>query len=117
VRSSDYSTYVREIDSSCRAILDLVSQKSRTDFLTEKGAIREVRKHLRHIRKAARQIPESYRIGHPEVRWERLTAVQIVFFHEYYGIDVDAIWKIFKQVIEELEMDMKKMRLVKEAAR
>ena len=101
---------VNQIHSASLAIEALISSRSRREFGKDRAAVREVRRHLKAIRKAAKEIPESFREQHPEVEWRRLSAVRIVFFYEYFGIDVDAIWNIFVKAIAGIEEDMGKMK-------
>jgi len=100
-----------DIHSACIRIQPLILNRSRVEFIKDKAAVREVARELKAIRKAAKGISYSSRESCPEIHWERLSAVQIVFFHEYYGIDVDAIWVIFQKTIsalaEELETVLK----------
>jgi len=101
------------IESECRNILESVDQingiiagRSRQEFGKDKQAVREMRKQLGIIRRAARKIPDEFRNQHPEVKWKNLSAIRIVFVYEYFGIDVDAIWKIFLTALEEIKEDM-----------
>lgn len=99
--TDQFTIRLGEIHTACLQIQPLIEHFSRVDFIQDKIAVREVARNLRLIRKAARRIPYNIREMHSEIRWERLSAVQIVFFHEYYGIDVDAIWEIFQKTIGE----------------
>jgi len=74
---------VGAILASCFGIQTLIGNRTRREFGQDRAAVREVRRHLKNIRKAARRIPDSYKSAHPEVEWRRLSAIRIVFFYEY----------------------------------
>ena len=101
--------HVAAIHQSCLSIQSLIAGKSRREIIADRATLREIGKCLRTIRKEARRIPEGFRAQHPDIGWSRFSALHIVFFHEYYGIDVDAVWVIFTKTIPALSEDMRKL--------
>ena len=49
--------------------------------------------HLQVIGEAAAQLSYPFRDMHPEVPWPQIVAMRNVLIHEYFGIDLNEVWK------------------------
>ncbi|MBM4438367.1 MAG: DUF86 domain-containing protein [Actinobacteria bacterium] len=61
----------------------------RTDELIQNWFLR----HLQVIGEAAGKLSQAWRSGHPEVPWVTVVGMRKVLMHEYFGIDLDVVWK------------------------
>lgn len=50
--------------------------------------------HLQIIGEAARALPGPFRDRHRDVPWAEIIGMRHVIVHEYFGIDVDIVWRV-----------------------
>ena len=65
--------------------------------------------HLQLIGEAAAQLGKTFHDSHPEIPWAQIIAMRNVLVHEYFGVDLQEVWKtverdlpMLKQQIEAL---------------
>lgn len=51
-----------------------------------------VRKALEIISEAAKHLPSSLKSKHPEIPWRVLSDLRNELVHEYFGVNLQAIW-------------------------
>ncbi len=49
-------------------------------------------RHLQIIGEACRGLSSKFRNKHPEVPWPKIIGMRNVLVHDYFGIDVEAVW-------------------------
>ena len=64
--------------------------------------------HIQLVREAA-QLGRSFHDSHPELPWAQIVAMRNVLVHEYFGVDLQEVWRtvekdlpVLKQQIEAL---------------
>ncbi len=53
--------------------------------------------HLERIGEAASQLGRDFHQAHPEVPWPQIIAMRNILIHEYFGIDLDAVWNTIER--------------------
>jgi uncharacterized protein with HEPN domain len=71
----------------------LTLEAFKADMLRQDGVIRE----LQVIGEAARMISEKTKQAHPDVPWYQIVGMRNRLIHEYFGVDLDAVWKTVTQ--------------------
>ncbi len=66
-------------------------------------------RRLEIIGEAVRNIPESFRSEHPEIPWKKIAGMRDVLIHEYFGVDMELVWKIVKKDIPKLKKQISKL--------
>jgi uncharacterized protein with HEPN domain len=69
--------------------------------------------YLQIIGEAASRLGGDFHRTHPAVPWREIVAMRNVLVHEYFGIDLDQVWRTattdlaeFKRVVEELLLEL-----------
>lgn len=78
------------------------------DLVTIQDAV--VRR-LEIIGEAVKNLPSSFKNKHLQIPWKKIAGMRDVLIYEYFGVDIDLVWKIVnkdipklkKQIIELLE--------------
>ena len=51
-------------------------------------------RHLQVIGEAARTLSQTFREQHSEVPWASIIGMRHVLVHDYFGIDLDIVWRV-----------------------
>jgi len=60
-------------------------------------------RRLEIIGEAVRNIPDSFRKSHAKVPWKKIAGLRDVLIHEYFGVDMELVWKIANKDIPKLK--------------
>jgi uncharacterized protein with HEPN domain len=58
--------------------------------------------HLQIIGEACRGLSEDFRRSHPEDIWSSAISFRNVLVHQYFGIDIEAVWQVIARDLPEL---------------
>ena len=70
----------------------------RQDRKTSSAVIRE----FEIIGEAVGKLPESLRIRRPDVEWQDIKDFRNLLSHEYFGVDLEIVWKVIKDDLPRL---------------
>ena len=59
--------------------------------------------HLQVIGEAANNLSPGFIAEHPEIPWRRIIGLRHALVHQYFGVDLDAIWSIAVDDLAPLE--------------
>ena len=94
--------YLLHIKDSAKWIIELQKQFNKNEFkesrLFQNGVIREVEIIGEASNKLSKDIKEKY----PEVAWIEIIGMRNKVIHEYFGIDLESVWKTISVDIPEL---------------
>lgn len=65
---------------------------SQTKFANDNKTISAVIRQLEIIGEAAGKIPKS-EVKNSPIAWEKITGMRHKLIHDYFGVDVDVVWK------------------------
>jgi uncharacterized protein with HEPN domain len=88
-----YSDYLRDILDAVSRATSFVSGMSFDAFAQDARTSFAVIRALEIIGEAARQIPPTLREAHPEVPWRAMTGIRDKLIHQYFGVDLEVIWR------------------------
>jgi len=49
--------------------------------------------HIQLIGEAAAQLGKAFHQSHPEIPWAQIVAMRNVLVHEYFGVDLQEVWR------------------------
>lgn len=59
--------------------------------------------HLQIIGEASRTLSSSLKDQHPEVSWSKIIGMRNILVHDYFGIDVEAVWSVVERDLPDLK--------------
>ncbi|MEK9143250.1 MAG: DUF86 domain-containing protein [Patescibacteria group bacterium] len=93
------SLYLDDILSSIEHIEEYVKGLSFDNFKNDAKTIDAVVRNIEIIGEAAAKIPPETRLHHPETPWKKIIGARNKVIHEYFGIDVEILWKTIQEDI------------------
>jgi len=66
-------------------------------------------RRLEIIGEAVRNIPDSFRKSHTKVPWKKIAGLRDVLIHEYFGVDMELVWKIASKDIPKLKKQIENL--------
>jgi len=84
-----YLKHVRE----AIAKIEKYTKDGRKHFMEDTMVQDSVIRNLEIIGEASRNLPVDLRKSYPKVPWQSITGMRNVLIHEYFGVDLDIVWK------------------------
>ena len=78
-------------------------------FSRDEKTIDAVVRNLEVIGEAVKQLPEQIRGQSPKTDWKKIAGLRDLLIHAYFGVDVEIIWDIICNKIDELQTVVKEM--------
>ncbi len=92
----DPNAFLQHILTSIELIEEYLYKISERKFKQSPGTQDQVMYRLMIIGEAVKNMPEAVRKKHPEVPWKAIAGMRDVLIHQYFGVDLDEVWRILK---------------------
>ena len=79
-------------------------------FTKDDKSIDAVVRNLEIIGEAVRRLPEDFKEKYPDVEWEKIVGLRHRIVHDYFGIDLEIIWRILQKDLPEFRNILAKLR-------
>jgi len=96
MKRRDYRDYLRDMLESVDDIESFIGGMSFEEFKRDKKTLNAVVRSIEVVGEAAKKIARALRDGHKEIPWKEMAAMRDKPTHEYFGIDVEILWKTAK---------------------
>ena len=105
----DLKIYLADILESSDLIADYLKKIDYQKFSKDIGIQDKVLRRLSIIGEIARSLPKGFKEKHPKIPWERIAGMRNVIIHEYFGVEMQRIWKVAKHDLPEFRKEIKKI--------
>ncbi|MEK6546638.1 MAG: DUF86 domain-containing protein [Nitrospinota bacterium] len=105
----DLHLYLADILDSGIAIMEFVNDLSFKEFCNDRKTYSAVIREFEIIGEAAEKLPEEFKKGYTDVEWQDIKDFRNLLMHEYFGVDLEIVWKIIKDDLPVLMDTVKKI--------
>ena len=98
----DDSVYLKHIRDSI-AKVETYTAAGRTLFFQDTMIQDAVIRNLEVIGEAVRNLSPEFKRQHPELPWRSIAALRNVLIHEYFGVDLEIVWRIVQRRLPALK--------------
>ena len=103
--------YLTDILDAIKKIEAYTKGLSFKEFCKKKIAIDAVVRNFEIIGEAAKNIPASIKTGHKEIPWKEMAGMRNKIIHEYFGVDLEIIWKTIRQSLPTLKKSISQIKV------
>jgi uncharacterized protein with HEPN domain len=96
MKKREYRDYLKDILDSINDIESFVGDMSFEDFKRDKKTIYAVVRGIEVMGEAAKKIPKTLKDKYREIPWKKMAGMRDKLIHEYFGVDVEILWKTIK---------------------
>lgn len=76
------------------------------EFTRNEMAVDAVIRNFEIIGEAASHVPGEIKTKHPAVPWDKMKAMRNIMIHEYFGVDLETLWKTAKESLPALRKEI-----------
>lgn len=91
--SRDWSFRIKDILQSIEKIEEYTKNMTFTDLKKNDLVIDAVVRNFEIIGEASNHVPLTLQHAHPHIPWRQMIGLRNLLIHEYFGVDVNAVWK------------------------
>ena len=93
----DVRLYLDDILDSGNAILEYVVGMSFDEFRNDRKTQSAVIREFEIIGEAVGRLPDDLKQRHSDVEWQDIKDFRNLLIHEYFGIDLEIVWKVIQE--------------------
>jgi len=108
--------YIKDILDAIKSITEYTNGLSFEHFRSKKIVIDAVVRNFEIIGEAAKNTSEDMKSLYREIPWKEMSGMRNKIIHEYFGIDLDIVWKTV-QNLPVLEKSLKSIYYAKYSKR
>ena len=98
----DETVYLKHILDAIKKIQSYTSD-GRKAFFQNTMVQDAVIRNLEIIGEAVRILSFEFRRRHPDVPWRSITALRNVLIHEYFGVELEIVWRVVQRRLPNLK--------------
>ncbi|MBU4274797.1 DUF86 domain-containing protein [Patescibacteria group bacterium] len=99
----DPKVFLEHIKESIGEIENYIKNISVDKFADDTKTQDAVIRRIEIIGEAAKNLPSDFKRKNPDIEWREIVSMRNKLIHEYFGIDIDLIWKVVKNDIPKLK--------------
>jgi len=103
--------YIKHIIDSCDRVTEYIGGMDYKTFKLKNMAIDAVIRQLQIIGEAAKKVSDEMKNSYTEIAWKDMAGMRDKLIHDYFGVDIEAVYLTAKNDIPKLKSELKKIKL------
>jgi uncharacterized protein with HEPN domain len=108
----EYRDYLQDMLDNAERALNFVHGMEYDEFFEDDKSNYAVMRALEVIGEAAVKIPEDVRKANPGIPWREISAMRNKLMHEYFGANLEVVWKTVQEDLPIIIPILRKMLTV-----
>ena len=106
----DPRIFIEHILECIERIEEYTRGVTKEEFLSSGQLQDAVIRRIEVIGEAVKNIPDDIKQRYPDIPWREIAGMRDILIHEYFGVDLELIWKVAKEDVFELKKKMLKVK-------
>jgi uncharacterized protein with HEPN domain len=105
----DSRLYLDDIFDAIEKIERYVEGLSFEEFSEDPKTVDAIVRNLEIIGEATKRIPEETKVKYSEIPWKLMAGTRDKLIHEYFGVNLQVLWKAVKEDLPPLKRSIKQL--------
>lgn len=102
-----YISFLQDISDNLQKVEHFIEGLDFEAFMQDEKTRYSVICALEIVGEAAKHIPLSIRCRYPQVAWKNMAGMRDRLIHNYFGVDVNILWKTAREFVPETRYQIK----------
>ena len=89
--------------------IERYAAKGRAEFEKDELIQTWVVHHLQIVGEAAAKLGREFHDQNPSIPWPQVVAMRNVLIHDYFGVDLEEVWRVVERDLPELKNKLEKV--------
>lgn len=105
----DWKFRLEDIDEAIDLIFQYTNGLNYNSWKEDRKTIDAVIRNLEIIGEAATHIPSEILEKYADIPWAQMKGIRNVLVHEYFGVDVEVLWRTIKEDLPSLKNNIQQL--------
>lgn len=101
--------FIKHIRDALAEIAQFVSGMDEKTFYKDAKTQKAVVRDLEIIGEAAKNVPDEFKTGHPQLEWKGIIGMRDVIVHQYFGLNLRRVWRVIASDLPKLTAQVKQI--------